>query len=182
MAVIAPILLVMGVLAVISSGNSWKEFQKGSMLIEANASLSLHIAVSLVTYSLVTIASAAGYAGIIQGRALKSKQPTPWTRELPALSRCDAIMFKFLTIAEIILAMGLLSGMALQYQDSGKIISFDHKTVLTLIAFSLIGAVLIVHRLSGLRGRVAARWSLSAYLFLTLGYLGVKLVTDILLD
>ena len=54
-AVIAPILMIMGVLAVISSGNNWKEFQTGSIIIEANASLSLHIAVSLLTYALVTI-------------------------------------------------------------------------------------------------------------------------------
>ena len=90
-------------------------------------------------------------------------------------------MFRFLSIAEIVLALGLITGIAINYQTSGEFLSFDHKTVLTLIAFSLIGVVLIVHRSSGIRGQIAARWVLLAYLCLMLGYPGAKFITDILL-
>ena len=58
---------------------------------------------------------------------------------------------------------------------------FDHKTILTVTAFLVIGGLLIAQRVSGVRGRLAARFVLLAYLLLTLGYPGVKFVTDILL-
>ena len=178
---IAPILMAMGILAAIWSGIRPGGYMPVSLTSSASASLSLHIAVSVATYALVTIAASASCAGIIQDRALKAKQPTARSRGLPALSRCDEMMFRYLTIAEIVLALGLVTGIALHYQDTGKIISFDHKTILMLVTFSLIGIVLLAHRLSGLTGRIAARWALSAYFCLSLGYPGVKLAKDILL-
>jgi 2C-methyl-D-erythritol 2,4-cyclodiphosphate synthase len=64
---------------------------------------------------------------------------------------------------------------------SGELLAFDHKTVLSLLAFAIIGALLVLQFRSGLRGRRAARLVLAAYLLLTLAYPGVKLVTDVLI-
>jgi ABC-type uncharacterized transport system permease subunit len=58
---------------------------------------------------------------------------------------------------------------------------FDHKTVFSLLAFLVIGILLLLHRVSGLRGRRAARIALLGYLLLTLAYPGVKVVTQIIL-
>ena len=69
----------------------------------------------------------------------------------------------------------------MQYAESGALLTFDHKTVLTVSAFVVIGALLIAHFRTGMRGRAAARLVLVAYLLLTLGYPGVKFVTDVLL-
>ena len=44
-----------------------------------------------------------------------------------------------------------------------------------------IGALLLVHHRTGLRGRRAARWVLVAYLLLMLAIFGVKFVTDVLM-
>lgn len=49
-----------------------------------------------------------------------------------------------------------------------------------MLAFLLIGLLLLFHAHGGLRGRRAARLALLAYLLLSLSYLGVKLVTDVL--
>ena len=57
----------------------------------------------------------------------------------------------------------------------------NHKTVLSLVAFVVIGILLVAHFRTGIRGRRASRLVLLAYLLLTLGYPGVKFVTDILL-
>jgi ABC-type uncharacterized transport system permease subunit len=59
---------------------------------------------------------------------------------------------------------------------------FDHKTVLTITAFVVIGGLLAAHYKTGLRGRQAARIVLLAYLLLTLGYPGVKFITDVVLS
>jgi ABC-type uncharacterized transport system permease subunit len=57
---------------------------------------------------------------------------------------------------------------------------FDHKVLFTLVAFFVIGALLVAHYRFGIRGRRAARVVLVAYLLMTLGYPGVKFVTDVL--
>ena len=181
-AVIAPILSIMAVLAIIWSGQHEQAPTAEFPSAAEGAGLGLHIVVSIATYGLLTIASAAGLAGIIQDRTLKSKQPTARSRNLPALSDCDAMMFRLLSLAEVVLALGIVSGMALQFQDTRQILVFDHKTILTLIAFGLIAALLVTHRRYGLRGRKAARWVLSAYLCLTLGYPGVKFATDVIFN
>jgi ABC-type uncharacterized transport system permease subunit len=84
-------------------------------------------------------------------------------------------------LGEIVLALGLATGMALQWKESGALLKFDHKTVLTVAAFAVIGGLLWAHFKSGLRGRKAARIVLLAYLLLTLGYPGVKFVTDVVM-
>ena len=71
--------------------------------------------------------------------------------------------------------------MALRYSEVGSLLAFDHKTILTITAFTLIAGVLLLHFRTGMRGRKVARLALAAYLLLTLGYPGVKFVTDILL-
>jgi ABC-type uncharacterized transport system permease subunit len=58
---------------------------------------------------------------------------------------------------------------------------FSHKTLLSILAFAVIGLLLILHQRTGLRGQRAGRLILVAYLLLTLAYPGVKFVTDVLM-
>ncbi|HEX9568218.1 MAG TPA: cytochrome c biogenesis protein CcsA [Rhodospirillales bacterium] len=141
----------------------------------------VHIVVSVATYALVTIAAVAALAAFMQERALKLKQPTTLTRLLPSVADCEELLVRLLVLGEIVLAIGLATGMALQLKETGSLLKFDHKTVLTVAAFVVIGGLLLAHFKSGLRGRKAARIVLLAYLLLTLGYPGVKFVTDVLM-
>ncbi len=143
--------------------------------------VAVHIGVSVVTYGLVTVAAVAALAAFLQDRALKAKRPSSLTRMLPSMADCERLLVRLLAIGEVVLAVGLASGMAVQYEESGRLLTFDHKTLLTVAAFVVIGALLVAHYVSGLRGRQATRFVLLAYLLLTLGYPGVKFVTDVLL-
>jgi ABC-type uncharacterized transport system permease subunit len=71
--------------------------------------------------------------------------------------------------------------MVIEFLDRGVILIFNHKILLSILSFAVIAGMLIVHRASGMAGRRAARYLLLAYLLLTLGYPGVKLVTDVIL-
>ncbi len=157
----------------------------GEPQIMASASpgpwIGLHIAVSVGTYGLVTIAAVAALGAVFQERALKTKQQTSLSRSLPSVADCDELVVRLLAVSQIVLALGLISGMALQFAESREILALNHKIVLTITAFVVIGGVLIAHYKSGLRGRKAARIVLLAYLLLTLGYPGVKFVSDVIL-
>jgi ABC-type uncharacterized transport system permease subunit len=140
-----------------------------------------HIVLALATYGLLTLAAVAGVAVFLQERALKAKHPTALTRRLPAVAESERLQVALLAASELVLALGLASGMAAEYFERGRLLVFDHKTTLSIAAFVAIGLLLAAHRFTGLRGRQAARGILLAYLLLTLAYPGVKFVTDVLM-
>jgi len=140
-----------------------------------------HIIVSVVTYALVTIAAVAALAAFLQERALKTKQPTALSHNLPSVSESEGLLVRLLVFGEVVLALGLATGMATQYGETGTLIVWNHKAILSLGAFAVIGALLVAHFSSGMRGKRITRIVLLAYLLLTLGYPGVKFVTDILI-
>lgn len=141
----------------------------------------VHIATAVPTYALVTLAALAALAAFLQQATLKQKRQSWLTRGLPSLADCDVLQLRLLQIGEGVLALGLITGMALEYVKTGHLLALNHKTVLTMAAFLVMGALLIARHRSGLRGRRAARFVLLGYLLLTLGYPGVKFVTDVLI-
>jgi len=172
---VAPYMMAIGLLATVWSHATHRAMDTGAL----DAWVILHIAVSVVTYGLVTIAAVAALAAFLQERALKSKRPTKLTHKLPSVADCEFLTVRLLGWGEAILGLGLVTGIAAQYEATGSLLAFDHKTVLSLLAFAVIGALLYAHHKTGMRGRKAARMVLLAYLLLTLGYLGVKVVTDV---
>ncbi len=172
-----PYLLIMG------AGASLASFAPGHGLAYAASEvwLDAHVVVSLATYGLLTLAAVAGCAVMLQERALKRKRPTGLTRALPSVADGEALQVRLLGAAELVLGLGVVTGIATQYLATGRLISFDHKTLLSLLAFATIGVLLWLHHRTGLRGRRAARIVLVAYLLLTLAYPGVKFVTDVLI-
>lgn len=177
MPLLLPYLAILAVLAVI-----WGQVpQQKPPSAMPDAWLAVHILVSLATYGLATVAAVAGAAVFLQERALKRKQPTRLSRMMPSIADGEALELRLLGGAELVLGVGIVTGMALQYFTSGRLLAFDHKTLLALLAFAVIGLLLVLRYRSGLRGRRAARLVLLAYLLLTLAYPGVKFVTDVLM-
>lgn len=144
--------------------------------VAPDAWIILHVVVSLATYALATLAAVAGLAVFLKERALKTKASGRFSRDLPSVAEAETLQFRLLLAAEIVLGAGILSGMALGWADGGQVLSADHKTVLSLAAFLVVGTVLGLHAWLGLRGKQAARGVLIVYLLLTLAYPGVKAV------
>jgi ABC-type uncharacterized transport system permease subunit len=176
-ALLLPYLLVLGVMATLWAGWSGPPLDERAPPFWTM----LHIAVALVTYALLTLAAIAALAGFLQERALKKKRPSALTRRLPAAAEADGMAHALLISSEVVLGAGLATGSALLYLETRQLMVLDHKTLLSWLAFLAIGGILLARRWWGVRGRAAARWMLLAYLLLTLAFLGVKFVTDILL-
>ena len=170
-------MLLVGALASI-----WQQAPEKLLSAAAPAAwVGVHIGLSVLTYGLVTIAAVAALSAALQEGALKNKRPTALTRLLPSVADSEALVVRLLVMGETVLALGLATGMATQLGESGVFLVFDHKTILTITAFMVIGGLLAGQALSGVRGRLAARMVLVAYLLLTLGYPGVKFVTDVIM-
>lgn len=174
---VAPYLLLLGILATLGSSATPGD----PLAASPDVWLTLHIAVSVSTYGLCTLAAVAGAAVLLQERAIKRKQPSALTHRLPSVADASRLQGGLLAASAAVLALGIVTGMAEQYLTSGQLLVLDHKTLLSILALAVIGLLLILHRRSGLRGQHVARLILVAYLLLTLAYPGVKFVTGILL-
>lgn len=174
---LCPYLIILGLFAVASS------HAPSHMVLPGVGSwwVKSHILVSLTTYALVTLAAISGLSVLLQERALRARRRTRLTGLLPSIVDSETLQVRLLVLSEIILGAGLATGAASQLLITGAPIGFDHKTVFAISAFLVIGALLIAHYRTGVRGRRAARLGLLAYLLITLGYLGVKFVSEILI-
>ena len=172
------LLLLIGLLAVIWDRIPAEPFT-GNIHI---AWIGTHILISVGTYGLLTIAALAALAAMLQGRALKTKKRTKFARQLPSVNASERILVNSLMVCVIVLAIGIITGIASQYISTGNFLAFDHKTVLAFIVFLIVILIIFIHFNTGIRGRIATRFVLSAYLLLSLCYPGVKFVKDFLLS
>ncbi len=176
-AVLMPYLIILGIL-----GTIWQNAPGQPLRGDAPVGwLDAHIAFSLTTYAILTLAALAGFAAFAQERALKRKHQGWLTRVLPGLSSAEALETQLLSIGTVVLAVGVVTGMTVDYLGSGVLFHVSHKTLFAVLALAVVLTLLGARRLTGLRGRQAARLVMLAYLLLTLGYPGVKFVTDILM-
>ena len=176
--VLMPYLLILGCLAII-----WNQAPERPLVATSSGVwLTFHIAISVLTYGLLTICAMAALAVLLQERALKSRSTSWLTRALPAVADAELLEIRLLWASEAVLALGVITGMANQFFATGSILSFDHKILLVVSAFIVIAVLLVGHQRTGMRGRAAARFVLVGYLLVTLGYPGVKFVTDVLLS
>lgn len=172
-----PYLVLLGLTALV-----WSSVPDRPLIGTAlTAWLQVHIGVTLVTYGLIGVAAMAALAIWLKERALRAHKVGGVADRLPAVNDAERLQFRLLAAAEIVLGLGLVTGMALQWNVSGSAFVLDHKTVLSLATFVVLGALLLLNRESGLRGRRAARVVLLAYLLITLAFPGVKFVTDVIM-
>ncbi|HER20052.1 MAG TPA: hypothetical protein ENO14_03295 [Chromatiales bacterium] len=140
-----------------------------------------HIVLSVLTYGVLTLAAIAGLAVLLRERNMAAKMRGRLSDLLPSIAGAESLQVRLLVVSEIVLGLGVVTGIATQFLETGRVLAIEHKTLLTIGGFVLIGALLFGHYRTGLRGRRAARIVLVAYLLVTLGYPGVKFVRDVLL-
>ena len=172
-----PYLFILGVLAIFLSDSSNQPLVNNAHVVL----MGTHILVSVATYGLITLAAVAALAASIQSRALKLKKRTTLSKLLPSVTSSEKLVLQLLYTGELVLIAGLITGMASQYLNTDKLLIFDHKTIFAITVFLVIGILLILNHHSGTRGKTSTHLVLLAYILLTLGYPGVKLVTDVIL-
>ncbi len=176
----APVCAYMACMAILAL--VWERApEQGTLSGGPDAWIGVHIAFSVATYALVTLAAMAALAAFLKERALKQKRPGGVSQSLPSVSDSERLLVRLLGVGEAVLACGLVTGMTVQFLETGAPFAISHKSILAVAAFMVIGGLLIAHRRVGIRGRAAARGVLVGYLLLTLAYPGVKFVTDVLL-
>jgi ABC-type uncharacterized transport system permease subunit len=138
-----------------------------------------HLVLSLLAYGTLTLAAVQAVLLRIQEGQLRSKRFGAMARILPAMQPMEDLLFHLLRVGFVLLTLVILTGVVFSEQLLGQPLTFDHKTVLSLIAWVVFGLLLWGHRRFGWRGRAAVRWTLSGYGLLLLAYFGVRIILEL---
>jgi ABC-type uncharacterized transport system permease subunit len=141
--------------------------------------LKLHVLLSMLAWSLLTLASVQAIVLAIQDRYLRGRRPGGFVRALPPLMTMEALLFEMIGIGFVLLTLALLSGFA--FLDNMFAQHLVHKTVLSVVAWMVFGGLLLGRRLWGWRGRKAISWTLTGFVILIFAYFGSKLVLELIL-
>ena len=147
---------------------------------EVGPGLRLHVLVSLLSYSVLTIAAVQAILLAIQNRHLRTRHPGGFIRALPPLQTMERLLFQLIGLGFVLQSASLLTGW--RYVEDLFAQHLVHKTVLSITAW-LVYAVLLAGRWRfGWRGRTAVRWTLAGFTALLLAWLGSKWELEILLQ
>jgi ABC-type uncharacterized transport system permease subunit len=142
---------------------------------------SIHIAVSLVAYAILSVAAITALIMTGLEKRLHRGVPAAAGDHTPPLLTLERYLFRMVGAGFILLTLALASGALFSEQVFGKPFAFTHKGVFSILAWLTFGALIAGRWRFGWRGRRATAWIVAGTLFLLLAYLGSKFVLEILL-
>ena len=142
----------------------------------------LHFAIAMLAYALVIVATVHALVMLAEEKWLHRGVMPPFIRALPPLLEMEALLFRILLAAFILLTLTVLSGVFFSELLFNKPLTFTHKNVFAILSWLIFGALLAGHHLRGWRGRKAVRWTLAGFFMLLLAYVGSKFVFEIVLQ
>ncbi len=141
----------------------------------------LHFLTAMLAYSLFTLSALhAIFMGFAE-RKLHQRAVTKSLTSLPPILTMEALLFRMITVAFLLLTAALLSGVMFSEAIFGKAMVLDHKTLFAFASWAIFAALLVGRRIYGWRGRIALRWTLAGFLVLLLAYMGSRFVAEVLL-
>lgn len=140
-----------------------------------------HIIISILAYSLLTLAAVQSLLLLVQERGLRQKHPGGFIRALPPMQTTETVMFQMIGLGFVLLTLTFVSGAFFSEAVFGRAFRFTHHIVLAALGWTVYGVLLFGRWRLGWRGRPAIRWALGGFLLLLLGYFGSKFVLEVLL-
>ncbi len=143
--------------------------------------LASHILLSIVAYSMITIAAMQAAFLAYQNHQLKHHHTSGLISRLPPLQDMEAFLFELLWVGEVLLALGILAGFFF-VDDIWEQAGIIHKTFFSILAWSVFAGLLWGRHKLGWRGQTAIRGTLSGFTLLLLGFYGSKFMLEYVLN
>jgi ABC-type uncharacterized transport system permease subunit len=141
----------------------------------------LHFAIAIAAYSLFIVATVHSVVMLAEEKWLHRGVMPPFLRSLPPLLEMEALLFRILLAAFVLLTLTLVSGIFFSEQLFGKPLTFTHKTFFGILSWLVFGSLLVGHYVRGWRGRTAVNWTLAGFTMLLFAYVGSKVVLELIL-
>ncbi|MDO1528021.1 cytochrome c biogenesis protein CcsA [Fulvimonas sp. R45] len=141
--------------------------------------ITLHVAIALLAYSLLSIAAVLAILLAVQERALRAHRPGRLVRALPPLTQTEALLFRLIGAGFVGLTLTLLTGALFVQNIRGQHLA--HTIVLSVVAWVIFGALLWGRWRHGWRGTRAVNLTLAGMAVLALAFFGSKFVLEMVL-
>lgn len=138
-----------------------------------------HILISILAYSVLTIASLQAVTLLFQEKELKKRHTKGLIEWLPPLQTMEELLFEMLWIGILLLSGSILSGAI--FLDDMFAQHLAHKTLFSIAAWCIFATLLWGRHRLGWRGKTAVKWTLGGFAALMLAYFGSKFVLELLL-
>lgn len=142
--------------------------------------IGLHALLSIVAYSILTLAACQALIFGFQEHQLHTGGSLAMLRALPPMATMEVLLFQLLWTGLIVLTASIVTGFVfLEDMFAQRVV---HHTALSLSAWFIFATLLWGRHVLGWRGVTAIRWAMTGFVFLMLAYFGSKLVIEIILD
>jgi ABC-type uncharacterized transport system permease subunit len=141
----------------------------------------LHFAIAMLAYGLFIVATIHALLMLAEEKWLHRGVLPPFLRSLPPLLEMEALLFRILLAAFVLLTLTVASGVFFSEQLFGKAFTFSYKTVFAIISWFIFGGLLAGRYIRGWRGRTAVNWTLAGFTMLLAAYVGSKVVLELIL-
>ncbi|MDQ3259430.1 MAG: cytochrome c biogenesis protein CcsA [Pseudomonadota bacterium] len=155
------------------------------LTLAARPALAAHLVMSMLAYSLFTIAALHAILTSVLDRGLHQGTMPATMRDAPPLIAMEQLLLRIIQVGFVLLTLALISGFLFSEQVFGKAITFPHNThkiLFGVLSWGIFGAFLIGHRFYGWRGRTAAMLTLVGFGLLLVSYIGSKFFLEVLLQ
>ncbi|WP_068860177.1 cytochrome C assembly family protein [Perlucidibaca aquatica] len=138
-----------------------------------------HILLSLLAYSVLSIAALQALLVFAQDRALR-RHRRGILMALPSLQTMENMLFELIGIGMVLLTLAIGTG----FFELNNLFAqhVAHKTVLSLMAWAVFAGLLAGRFWRGWRGRTAVKFTLAGFALLLLGFVGSQAVIELLLN
>ena len=168
------VLSVLGALAVMLA----QIFPGKPIAMHASAWLPLHLALGIASYGLC--AAAVVHAGLMSRAERRMRAASDVESGMPLLM-LERLTFRFVTAGFALLTATLLAGWLFGDVLYGRAWHWDHKTILSLLAWIAFAFLLIGRSRFGLRGRHAVHLIYAGAALLLLAYAGSRFVLEVIM-
>lgn len=155
-------------------------FPSHRLLAETAAmGLKMHILLSILAYSLLTIAVFQAVLLAVQEHQLSNKHPMLIMHTLPPMQVMEDLLIRIIAVGFFILSLSLATGfMFIQDIFSQHLI---HKTILSILSWLVFAILLWGRWYLGWRGQKIVHWTIGGFCMLMLAFFGSKLVLETIL-
>ena len=142
----------------------------------------LHFGIAMLAYSLFIVATVHALVMLAEEKWLHRGVLPPFLKSMPPLMQMEALLFRIVLAAFVLLTLTLVSGVFFSEQLFGRPLKANHKTLFGFISWFIFAALLAGHYFRGWRGKTAVRLTLAGFTALLLAYVGSKAVLELVLQ
>lgn len=140
----------------------------------------IHIILSIIAYSVFSIAAIQAILVCMQNNNLKKRNDTILMRNLPPLLTMETLLFEMIWSGTILLVLAIMFGFIFVNDLFAQHLA--HKSILSMVALAIFTTLILGRKIYGWRGLTASKWTLWGSSVLMIGFLGSKFVFEWLIN